>query len=224
MMGVLALFGGAAASFATVASAQSTPTASQTAHWGMPRHGQQMATGHFGVVSAISGTTITMTEGTATYTVTAGSATFTKNGATATIADIKVGDTIAVEGTVSGTNVTATKVMDGMPPHGMRHAPLGNDGTVTAINGTTITMQEEADEGGAIYSVDASKATFVAKGVGGTIADIKVGNKIMVHGTVNGTSVTATEIMDGFGAHMGFGKGPRARAQATNTNGTTTTQ
>src|SRR6185295_12510119 len=90
------------------------------------------------------------------------------------------------------------------PMPNMRHAPLGNDGTITAINGNTISMQEEADEGGAVYSVDATNAGITNNGATATIADLKVGDKIMVEGTVTGTNVVATKIMDGKMGH-GFG-------------------
>lgn len=91
------------------------------------------------------------------------------------------------------------------PGKGAMHAPLGGDGIVTSINGTTIMMQEEVDEGGEIFTVDASAATVTKDGAASTIASIAVGDKIFVKGTVNGTNVIATEIMDG---HKGgwFGK------------------
>ena len=69
-------------------------------------------------------------------------------------------------------------------------------------------MQEEADEGGAIYTVDALSATFEKDGVGASITDLKVGDKIFVDGTVNGTAVTATKISLGHpGGHMKDGWG-----------------
>jgi hypothetical protein len=83
------------------------------------------------------------------------------------------------------------------------HAPLGGDGVVSSITGTTIVVGEESDEGGASYTVDASKATFSNNGVAGTISDIKVGEKIFVQGTTNGTNVTATSVsVGGHGGHM----------------------
>lgn len=67
-----------------------------------------------------------------------------------------------------------------------KHAPMGGDGIVASINGTTIVIGEEADEGGASYTVDASKVT--------NLPAIKVGDKIFVQGSVNGTNVSATSI------------------------------
>src|SRR6266404_3362764 len=63
--------------------------------------------------------------------------------------------------TVAATDATATSTTT----QPMGHAPLGGDGNITAISGTTITMQEEANEGGASYTVDASKSAFTNNGV-----------------------------------------------------------
>ena len=74
------------------------------------------------------------------------------------------------------------------------HAPLGGDGVVSSITGSTIVVAEESDEGGASYTVDASKATVTNNGVSASLSDIKVGEKIFVEGSVNGTNVVATSI------------------------------
>lgn len=74
------------------------------------------------------------------------------------------------------------------------HAPLGGDGVVSSVSGTTIVMGEESDEGGASYTVDASHASVTNNGAAATLADIKVGDKIFVQGTLNGTSVSATSV------------------------------
>ena len=83
------------------------------------------------------------------------------------------------------------------------HAPMGGDGVVSSINGTTIIMSEEANEGNASYTVDASKATVTNKGAAATLADIKVGDKIFVQGAVSGTSVAATSVSLGHPNHGG---------------------
>ncbi len=93
--------------------------------------------------------------------------------------------------TTSSTQTTAPATDTGMK----HHATLGGDGEVSAISGTTITLGEEADEGGATYTVDASNASVTGKdGATAKLSDIKVGDKIFVQGAVNGTSVTATSI------------------------------
>jgi hypothetical protein len=96
---------------------------------------------------------------------------------------------------VSPLTTSTTPATADLRPHG--HAPLGGDGNITAINGTTITMQEEADEGGASYTVDASKATVTNNGASATLQDLKIGDKIFVQGTTSGTNVAATSISVG---------------------------
>lgn len=84
------------------------------------------------------------------------------------------------------------------------HAPLGGDGIVSSINGTTIVIAEESNEGGASYTVDASKATVTDKtGATASLSGIKVGDKIFVQGPVNGTSVAATSISLGHPEKVG---------------------
>lgn len=74
----------------------------------------------------------------------------------------------------------------GMDKHGVH-------GTVSAVNGNTLTV---TNEDGTSYTVDASEAKIskiVVLGVG----DIQVGDTVGVMGEVSGTSVTAKHIMDG---------------------------
>jgi membrane-bound inhibitor of C-type lysozyme len=142
---------------------------------------------------------------------------------TITVSDIKAGDMIMVKGTVSGTTVTATEIMSGRPGkgrggkgdkgHSDGQFEPGVRGKVTAVSGTTITLTDKKgfkkDSTGATettYTVDAGAATIkkITEGTDGkpsettiTVSDIKVGDMIMVKGTVSGTTVTATEIMTG---------------------------
>jgi hypothetical protein len=102
--------------------------------------------------------------------------------------------------------VTANDPADapGAAPEVHQHAPMGGDGNITAINGTSITMTEETDEGGAIYVIDASNAVITTNGTAATIASLKTGDKIFVKGTVNGTNVVATSVSIGHGGgHRG---------------------
>jgi hypothetical protein len=73
-----------------------------------------MPQGAIGTVSAVSGNTITLTgkNGT-TYTVNAGSATV-KKVVDSSVGSIAVGDTLMVNGTVSGNTVTAKNIVDGV--------------------------------------------------------------------------------------------------------------
>ena len=142
-------------------------------HFGM--RGGGMAPGVFGTVSAINGTTLTVTSkammrpntasapAATVYTIDAGSAKVMKNGTSSTVADIATGDLVMVQGTVSGTNVTATVIRDGVGGmmgrpgmggfmgkgfgHGTTSTPpfQGNGqpivgGKVAAISGETLTV------------------------------------------------------------------------------------
>jgi hypothetical protein len=160
-----------------------------------------------GNITAINGNTITMTEeaneGGASYTVDASNAAIMNNGSPGTISDLKAGDKVFVQGTVSGTNVAATSISLGKGK-GMGHAPLGGDGNITAINDNTITMTEEANEGGASYTIDASKANVTNNGAQASVSDLKVGDKIFVQGTTNGNNVTATSISLGHPGERGY--------------------
>ncbi|MEI7720313.1 MAG: hypothetical protein WCI89_03875 [bacterium] len=181
-----------------------------------------------GTVSAVHGEILTVTSkglnGNATpttYSVDVTNATITKGGSkdvaptTVTASGVAVGDMIVAWGTVSGTNVTATTVRDGvMGSRGMDRgmgavksktttpatAPIltGNGqpvtgGTVTAINGSKLTMTNKSN---VTYTVDATGAAVEKGNVASAVSSITVGDNVIVQGTVNGTSVTATSIMD----------------------------
>lgn len=209
MVGSLLLVGG-------TAFAQTTPAPQS---WG------DRAPGVFGTVSAISGNTITLNSkgfgpnaAATTYTVDATNATVTKNGASSSVSNIAVGDTIMVVGSVSGTNVTATKINDGLMGRGgmgMRFGKFGSTtpmrggtppaapfqgngepiigGDITAINGNTLTVTNKA---GVTYTVDATNATVVKGNASSTLSSVAVGDNVVVQGTVNGNSVTASSVID----------------------------
>jgi hypothetical protein len=172
-----------------------------------------------GTVSAISGTNLTVTSknwakpGTTpaagtTYTVNATNATVTKAGAVSSVSAIAVGDMVMIQGTVSGTNVTATKINDGVMNHlgqkpktgTISHAPIitGNGqpvigGSVTAISGSTLTVTNKSN---VTYTVDATNAVIEKGNATSTISNIATGDNVVVQGTVNGTSVTASSVID----------------------------
>ena len=184
--------------------------------------------GVFGTVSAISGDTLTVTSkarpypnGTnttntdttntvTTFSVDATNATVMKNNATSTVADIVVGDTVMVQGTVNGSAVTATMIRDGMPqmgnrpqstkPQGQGPANIiqGNGqpvvgGNVTAIDGATLSITNKSNVS---YTVDASNATIQKGRATSTVESIAVGDSVVVQGTVNGNSIAASSVID----------------------------
>jgi hypothetical protein len=177
-----------------------------------------MAPGIFGTVSGINGNILTVagrqgfgtTSPTTTYTVDATNATVTKNNAASTFANIAVGDTVMVQGTINGASVTATTIRDGVMPGsgrgampnatgGAQPAIQGNGepvvaGSVTAISGNNITITNSSN---VTYTIDATNSKFVVSGVTGpTISNVAVGDNLVVQGAVNGTSITASSIID----------------------------
>jgi hypothetical protein len=96
---------------------------------------------------------------------------------TITISQIAVGDHLVVQGTVSGSNITATTITDGIFMNGFGHGPgmpgkgfNGTFGTVTAISGDSITLTSKTFSKSATgstptstsvtYTVDATNATI----------------------------------------------------------------
>lgn len=200
------------AGFAGITSAQTASTTSGSTTAQTRQMGERP--GVRGKVTAISGNILTVTDTnpkdstTTTYTVDASAAKVMKGSAGAapvasTLSAVAVGDMVAIRGTVSGTSVTATDVMDGvgmgMGPHGGfggKGGPgmgMGAMGTVTAVSGTTITI---TGKDGTSYTIDGSAAT-VSKTTSIAVGDIQVGDTIGARGTVSGTTVTAKDIMDG---------------------------
>lgn len=182
--------------------------------------------GVFGTVSAISGTTLTVTSkggpsttstsGT-TYTVDASNATVIKDGATSTVSAIATGDTVMVQGTVSGTNVTATKINDGaLQGMGKGAGALASlqgtgepvvGGSITAINGDSLTITNKSN---VTYTVDATNATVIVKNATSSVSDLATGDNVVVQGTVNGTAVTASSVIDQGAQTSGGGAGAGA--------------
>ncbi len=103
--------------------------------------------------------------------------------------------------TTSAVSMSTTGTAPHLGSHG--HAPIGQDGIVANISGTTIAMTEEADEGGTTYTVDASNATVTKDGTASTLSNIAVGDKIFVKGVATGTTVVASNVDDGRAPHMG---------------------
>ena len=178
--------------------------------------------GVMGVVSVIKGSNLTIqshsfgpNSATTTYSIDASKAIVIDKGATSTLSAIAIGNPIAVEGTVNGTSVIATKINIGggfgringeRPNIGPRGASStaklnmleGNGepvigGTVSMVSGTTITITNKSNT---TYSIDASSATITKNNATATASDIVVGDSVLVQGSINGTSVIASTITD----------------------------
>ncbi len=210
---------------------------------GMQGRGMQWegrAPGIMGTVSAKDGMTLTVESrgfgresATTTYSVDASNATVFKDAATSSLDNISVGDRVMVEGTISGTSVTATSIRDGIggregtrsgeQMEKMREKPKatstmpravikGNGqpvvgGDITAIDGSTLTIKNTSD---VTYTVDAANANIVKGRATSSVAALAVGDHIVVQGTVSGTLVTASSVMV---------EGVRANASSTRAQG-----
>ena len=165
-----------------------------------------------GSVSAVNGTNITVASrgfgkntATTTYSVDASSATIMKGNATSTISDIVVGDNVVIQGTVTGTSVKATTIRDGMIRNpganaGSNPQVQGNGqpvvaGTVVSVSGSVINV---TNSGNVTYAVDTTNSKFESRGQQGTstISNVSVGDRVIAQGAVNGTSVTASLVID----------------------------
>jgi len=198
---------------------QSGPNGTTTENW---NHGNMDLNNMVvGTVTAVNGTTLTVARGgfnlmgqatssaSVTYTVDASNAIVLKDNATSSIADISVNDHVIVEGNVTGNTVVATTVRDivvqnymGRVGNGGSSTPpfTGNGepivaGKVTAVSGSTLTITNSSN---VTYTVDATNAKIVA-GINGevsSLANIAVGDTVVVQGTVNGTAVTASTVIN----------------------------
>lgn len=192
--------------------------------------------GVFGTVSAVNGSTLTLeskgrgpdAQSAKTYTVDATNAVVLKNGATSTLSSVAVGDMVSAQGAVNGINVTATKLRDGMgmrgngnmgrgdgQQHGMGQgggAGFSGDGNpvvggnVTAINGSSLTVTNKSN---VTYTIDATNAKVQKGNSSSTVSAIVVGDNVLVQGTVNGTSVAASSVIDTGVAHTQNTNAPR---------------
>lgn len=168
----------------------------------MTKEGRQLTA----TVTAINGNILTVlstntnSTSTTSYTVDVTNAFIIKSGSTG----IAVNDKIIINGTASGTNIVAKIIYDG--PSLIKAEKEGKpiDGVVTAINGNTLTISQnirDKDNSSTtkIYTVDASNALIIKQGATSSISGIAINDKIMVNGTVNGTTITAKIIHDGVG-------------------------
>ena len=179
----------------------------------------ERGSGVMGTVSAISGNTITLTSksfnNTSTqtiYTIDASKATVNKNGSVSSVSGIVVGDTIRVDGTITGTNVVATTIHDGMMQgKGNRMENEGTDkkggnslltqgngqpvigGVVSSINGTILVVTNKS---GIVYTINAGSATTTKSGAISTLSNVLVGDNVVVQGAINGNSITASSVID----------------------------
>ncbi len=209
---------GAAASSPTPASGPTGGAGTLPAPGARPGNGS----GGFGTIAGIDGSNLTVEEqsGTTTKVVTSSSTSITKS-VSGTVDDIKVGDTVRVAGTGSSSRIAATRVTDdgkmsadaanqgrpGGPPLGGafngRQAPGGPGGG--AGGGMTRGVVQSVGDGtftitgidGSAVNVTTSSSTQVSVVKTATLADLRVGDTVMVRGPAANGTITATSIRAG---------------------------
>jgi preprotein translocase subunit YajC len=161
---------------------------------------------------------ITAPDGTA-VTVNVDSSTTYRDGsvASATIANVTVGEHVAVFGTDTPNVVTATSVAIGDPPAGgggpggagsNGGSPPAAVGTVTSVGDGTFTIS--APDGTAVtVNVDSSTTYRDGSVTSATIANVTVGEHVAVFGTDTSNVVTATSVAIGDPPAGGGGPGGR---------------
>lgn len=160
----------------------------------------------FGTVTAVSGSTITITSkglglnaSSVTYTIDATNAKIEKSGESVTISSIVVGSSIFVEGTINGTSIVAKEIKFGKGDDKNLNPMLEGKGQpiiggkVTLVSGSTITVTNKSN---VAYTVDLTNAKIVKNSKTAVIADVVVGDTVLVQGTINGQTVVAASVID----------------------------
>ena len=138
-----------------------------------------------GDVTALNGTTITVSEKGATKTLTVTSATtYPRAGQAAALTDIKVGSRLHAEGTVAADgSFTAVVVKIELPKV---------HGDVTAVNGSTVTVTDR--DQARTFTVTAT-TVFTKGGVAATLGDVKAGVHVDAEGTASSDgTITAVAV------------------------------
>lgn len=163
--------------------------------------------GIVGTVSAISGTTLTVAgKDGVTYTVDASAATLAgSEGSNFTLADVKVGDKVNVRGTVSGTSVTATKIVDGRIRARNFLDAMGavGSGIVSSINGSIFTVTPVGSSSTTTVATNAS-TVYRVNGVATTSGALSVGSRVLLVGTTTGDASVSATLVSIFTHGFGF--------------------
>jgi hypothetical protein len=144
-----------------------------------------------GTITFVSGSTLTVqgNKG-AVYTVNASGAAITGyEGRTLTLAALAVNDKVEVKGTLVNNVVVATKIKDKSDRTGkvFRHVQIG---TVTAINGSTVTLSNFGSQGSTVVNTN-SATTYKVNGAATSSSALTVGSHVWVYGTSTATSTAS---------------------------------
>jgi hypothetical protein len=196
-----------ASSIISITSVSADTHTSNTFSWRKKSISGNQLKGIMGTVTAVNGSIITVLgKDNTSYTVDASTAKIRGNAgvSTSTLADLKVGDMIVVKGSITGASITAATIIDDVQALAAKNTSKKLPviiGTVTGISSTTLAVMSTTTKKSTTtttYVVDASAAKIM-KGATttATFADIKLGDTVFVRGSINGTTVAATAIIDG---------------------------
>jgi hypothetical protein len=162
-----------------------------------------------GTITAIDGNTLTVSAKSKNsdprvYTVDSSKATILYRGTTGSIDQLKVGDSVVVDGTVTATTgnttlISATTISAALsvPGAAVHDIVRGTVGKVTKVNGTTITMDahpEPKNGNKTTYTVKTDHATIIKNTDTVSLATIHEGDTILVTGSVNDATISANKI------------------------------
>ena len=109
---------------------------------------------------------------------------------------------VASATTFAATNSTPTKTALVTRPSAAHSLMV----TLTSVSGTTLTVTARGNNA-AVTTVDASNAKIEIGGATGSVSGLKAGDRLIALGVLNGTTFTATRIMDGSGMTSSRGRG-----------------
>lgn len=163
-----------------------------------------------GVVTKISGNTITITSprDNTTQTISVSSSTtYTRAGVSASLSDVAVGSEIAAEGTVNSDKSLAAARVDIDVPH--------VEGQIVSVSGSDIILRDPFGGTLTVHTTSSTKATSVTFGTSGptqttiAVSSLKAGDQISAAGTRNSdgslTALTVTLMTNAPSGHSGDG-------------------
>lgn len=154
-----------------------------------------------GVVTAVTGTTLTVQDraGNSTAFTINSSTVVTRERAAATLADLTVGENVRIVPSAPGSTASSVEI------------ELANiAGKVVSVSGDTITVSNR--DGNNSTVVVTGSTTYSKNGVSATLADVAVGSFIFAEGTLDSTLTTLHASTVGIGQAK-FGGAPDGLAQ-----------
>ncbi len=188
-VGIL-VFGATATPAGTLAADDGTSSSGDALVFanGGPGFGGRHGFGHGAItITAISGSSLSLetADGWSRTITVDGDTTFSESGDTIALSDLSVGDQVRFEQTLEDDGTWTIDAIAVIPPHA--------GGTVTAVSGSTITV-EGRDGTEATITVNSS-TSYTVSGDEATLADVEVGMFLVAEGTENSDgSLTATEV------------------------------